>query len=309
MGLFEKIDHIADALASLLTDSPRRMPFKIAIYILFICVLIGIPYSVIRHVQTSGFHVVSVKREKKVGDKFARQLQKRMTLLSPDDRVTLYVSDVGENIVRHNNPWNADFTFSVIDNSRMINAFALPGGNIYITRGMLDRLDNEAELAVVLGHEVAHVSKRHYARNMGRQMLISWVKKFLGGTDTAIQEAGLFLTSNLAFLRMRQEDELEADYQGTLYIYELNYDPAAAVTLTKKLLGFEQKMPDFIKVMALTHPPSRERVEAMVRLKESLPAKDGLTLGAEQYKEKLESGSTVLTQRDWFEKRIMEAFE
>jgi len=309
MGFYEKIDHAVDTLASLVTDSPHRRPIKIAIYALLIFIAVGIPYSLILHVQTSGFHVVSVEREKKVGDKVAKQLHKRMTLLPTDDHVTLYVSGIGKNIALQNNPWKADFKFSVVDDFRMINAFALPGGNIYITTGMLHKLDNEAELAAVLGHEIAHVSRRHYARNMGRQMLLSWIKKFLGGADTAIQEAGLFLTTNFAFLSMRQEDELEADYLGTLYIYEINYDPSAGVTLAKKLLDIERKMPDFIKVMALTHPPSHERVGAMIKLENSLPAKDGLILGVEEYKKGVKSDAKMLTQQDWYKKRIMEAFE
>ena len=309
MALFKKIDRAVETLATIITDSPRRGPIKAGIYALLIVIVVGIPAAIIRHVQTSGFHVVSVEREKKVGEKVAKQLERRMTLLPPDDHVTLYVCNVGKSIAGGNNPWNADFKFSVVDDSRMINAFALPGGNIYITTGMLNKLDNEAELAAVLGHEIAHVSRRHYARNMGRQMLLSWIKKFLGGADSAIQEAGLFLTSNFAFLSMRQEDELEADYLGTLYIYEINYDPSAGVTLAKKLLKIERKMPDFIKVMALTHPPSEERVDAMIKLEASLPERDGLMLGVEEYKKGIRLEGKAYTEQDWYKKRIMKTYE
>jgi predicted Zn-dependent protease len=243
------------------------------------------------------------------GMKIAKKFEERVRLLTPDDRVTRYVSEIGERIAQQNNPWNADFKFSVINDSRMINAFALPGGKIYITTGILHRLDNEAELAVLLGHEVAHVSRRHYARNLGRQMLTSWVKKFFGGTNTGIQEAGLFLTTNLALLSMRQEEELEADYHGALYIFELNYDPAAAVTLTRKLVDMERKMPDHMKFMAITHPPSQMRVEAMIRLNESLPTKEGLTLGTEQYKKNIMTDPKMFSERGWYERKILEPFQ
>jgi predicted Zn-dependent protease len=232
-----------------------------------------------------------------------------MTLLPQDNPLAGYVSEIGQRIARNNNPWKADFTFSVIDDSRTINAFALPGGKIYITTGLLTKLDNEAELAAVLAHEVAHVSYRHYARNLGKQMLISWVKKFIGGTDAGIQEAGLFLTTNLTLLSMRQEDELEADYQGALYIYELGYDPAGAVTLTQKLLDIERKMPDLIKMMVLTHPPSVERVEAMKELEESLPKKGGLRLGAEEYSEMIRSQNKTYTHHDRYRHHILEPFK
>jgi predicted Zn-dependent protease len=287
MGVFEKIDGAVDSLASIVAGPLRHAHAKVAIYILLAFIVIGIPYSLVRHVQTSGFYVVSVERERKVGRKAAKEMEKRMELLPKNDPKGLYVAEVGRRVAEQNNPWSADFSFGIIRDPSMINAFALPGGKIYVTTGMLHRLDNEAELAAVLAHEVAHVSQRHYARNMGRQMLMSWVKKFLGGTDRAILDAGSFLTTNVAFLRMRQEDEFEADYYGTLYIYELDYDPSAAVTLSEKLLKLEREMPDYVKVLAMTHPPSRERVEAMRKLKESLVEKEGLTLGEKRYRKKI----------------------
>jgi predicted Zn-dependent protease len=214
-------------------------------------------------------------------------MEKGTTIMQRDNPVAVYVSEIGAHVAREHNPWMADFRFKVIDNPNEVNAGALPGGRIYITTGLVKRLDNEAELAMVLAHEVAHVSERHYARNMGRQMLMSWVKKFLGSTDHTMLEAGSYLTTNVTFLRMRQEDELEADSQGETYIYELDYDPSAGVTLMEKLLNIEKQMPESLRVMAIAHPPSRERLEAMKRLKETLPEKGGLTLGEQRYREKV----------------------
>jgi predicted Zn-dependent protease len=292
MNLLKKIDRVADAIASVLVGPAYRRPVKVAVCIAIAAVTIWIPYSILRHIHASGFHAVSVEREIRVGREAARQLEKETTVLDPYDPVAAYVSEVGRRIALQNNPWKADFGFGVIRDPSMVNAFAFPGGRIYITTSMLKKLDNEAELAAVLAHEVAHVSRRHYARNMGRQMLMSWVKKFLGGTDRTMLEAGSFLTTNITLLRMRQQDELEADYQGTLYIYELDYDPAASVALAGKLLDLERRMPDFVKVFALTHPPSRERLEAMISLKDMLPEKETLTLGEKQYREKIGPGGT-----------------
>lgn len=284
MTFFEKIDRFVDSTALLITSSPNRGPARAVIYFLLVFFVLGIPYSLVRHVQTSGFHLVSVRSERKAGDKAAKQIERQMKLLPGNDSRALYVEEIGRRIAERNNPWSADFRFRTIENDGMINAFALPGGRIYISTGMLNRLDNEAELAIVLGHEVAHVSNRHYARNMGRQMLMSWVKKFLGGTDEAILDAGSFLTSSLTFLRMKQGDELEADYYGARYIYNLGYDPAAGVTLTEKLLVLESELPDAARAFVLTHPPSQERVRAMVELLDTLPEREGLVLGEDEYK-------------------------
>jgi predicted Zn-dependent protease len=283
MSLLDKTDRIVDFLASLLVGPPHRALAKKGLYFLILATILYIPYCIVRHIHTSGFHVVSVERERVVGEEFAEQMERRMIFLSPEDPRLLYVDEIGRKIAEENNPWGADFVFQIFEDQRMVNAFAVPGGKIYITTGMLNKLDNEAELAAVLAHEVAHVSRRHYARNMGRQMLSSWAKKFLGGTDMTMLEMGSLLATNITLLGMRQQDELEADYEGALCIYQLDYDPVATVTMTRKLLDIEQKMPDVVKVFALTHPPSRERVEAMVTLKESLPGKDDLRLGEERY--------------------------
>ncbi|MBI4832204.1 MAG: M48 family metalloprotease [Candidatus Lindowbacteria bacterium] len=285
MNLFQKIDRAVDSAAKSLGGPSSHKVFKIALYVFMVVVVASIPYSLSRHVYTSGFHVVSVEHEQRVGREFAAEVEKKMSLLSEGDPVALYVNEVGDRIAARHNPWLVTFKFQVIDDRHVANAFAVPGGNIYITTGMLERLDNEAELAGVLAHEVAHVAERHYARNMGRQMLVSWVKRFLGGADRAMLEAGSSFATNVTFLRMRQEDELEADHNGTLYIYALDYDPEAGVTLARKLLEMERQMPDSIRTMAISHPPSRERLEAMENLAARLPRRDGTILGEEKYKE------------------------
>ena len=284
MKVPEKIDSFVDSVASLITGPAHHALAKLAVYFLLAFFLFGIPYSLVRHVYTSGFHIVSIKREKKAGDKYAREIEKRMSVISKDDARAVYVDEIGSRIAENNNPWNADFRFGVVEDKSMVNAFALPGGRIYITTGMLDKLDNEAEMAAVLAHEVAHVSNRHYARNLGRQMMMSWVKKFLGGSDTAILDAGSFITSSLTFLRMKREDELEADLHGALYIYNLNYDVTASVSVAQKLLEIEEKLPDSTKALALTHPPSLERVEAMVELKRRLAESEEPTFGEERFR-------------------------
>jgi predicted Zn-dependent protease len=289
MKSLKKIDAAFGRAARLLVQPSNERPVKFILYLLVVSLAVWIPYSLVRHVYTSGWYLVSVEREAKVGDEAAARLEKDLKLRPPEDPASRYVAQIGKRITRMNNPWNAEFAFAIVEDSNMINAFAIPGGKIYITTGLLDRLDNEAELAAVLGHEVSHVTRRHYARNIGRRMLISWVKKFLGSTDQAIMHTGAFLTTNVTLISMRQEDELEADYQGGLYMYELKYDPAGEVTLIRKLLSFEKQTPDLFRLMALTHPPSRERLEAAVNLQNSLPAKTGLILGRESYEQNIKN--------------------
>jgi predicted Zn-dependent protease len=289
MNVFRKIDAVLDKAAASLVQGRHTRAVKVVLACALCAAAIWVPYSLIHHVYTSGFYLVSVEREARVGSQMADVIRQDNMLKENDDAVSLYVSEIGAHITRENNPWQADFSFSVIEDNCMVNAFAVPGGRIYITTGLLDRLDNEAELASVLAHEVAHVTRRHYARNVGRQMLMSWVKKFLGSTDKTILDTGSFLTANVTLLKMRQEDELEADYQGGLYLYELDYDPTGSITLMKKLLDLEKQMPEYIRVMAFTHPPSRERLEAMTSLRDSFPEKETLTLGEERFRQIIKS--------------------
>ena len=283
-GFFDKVDRFADGVASLISGPPHQARIKVAVYFLIVIVTVGIPYSLVRHILRNGFHVVSVERETKVGEEYAKKLEKRMIIISKNDSRAAYVDEIGHRIAEGNNPWSVDFRFGVTEDQRMVNAFALPGGRIYITTGMLNKLDNEAEMAAVLAHEVAHVSNRHYARKLGRHMMLSWVKKFLGGTESTMLDAGSFLTSSLTFLRMQREDELEADHHGAVYIYNLNYDVAASVSVAEKLLEIEEKLPDSTKALALTHPPSLERVEAMVELKQQLSGNEEAAFGEEQFR-------------------------
>jgi predicted Zn-dependent protease len=284
-SFFDKLDRFADSLASLISGPRYHSQAKLAVYLFLIFIAVGIPVSLVRHIETSGFHIVSVTRERKAGDKAVKIIEKRMMIVPAGDRRTEYVAEIGRSISRENNPWNADFRFGIVEDKSVVNAFALPGGRIYITTGMLDKLDNEAEMAAVLAHEVAHVSNRHYARKLGRNMMMSWLKKFLGGTDSTMLGLGSSITSQIAFLKMGRDDELEADHHGAVYIHDLNYDVAASVSVAEKLVEIEEKLPAAAKALALTHPPSRERVQAMVNLSEQLSGNDEVVLAEERFLE------------------------
>ncbi|GAB4340015.1 MAG: M48 family metallopeptidase [Candidatus Abyssubacteria bacterium] len=285
MKLLKHIARFIDKMAGHLADGPSRKLVKLSLYVLLAAAVLWVPYAIINHVLTSGFHVISIDREKQVGQQEAERLEAAFTLAPKDDPLSVYVNEIGTMIGEQNNPWNADFEFHVIRDQKTVNAFALPGGKIYITTGLLQKLDNEGEMAAVLAHEIAHVSRRHYARHLGRAMLMSWVRKFLGGTDKTLLEAGSYISANVTILRMNQEDEIEADCQGMLYIYDIGYDPAASITMVEKLLKMEQEIPASFRAFAASHPPSLERLDAVIRLSETLPEKDDADLGEQRYKD------------------------
>jgi predicted Zn-dependent protease len=183
-----------------------------------------------------------------------------------------YVTDVGMRLARASHRPNLPWKFTVVDEPA-VNAFALPGGFIYITRGILPYLRDEAELAAVLGHEVGHVDARHSASQISKQQ-VAGIGLALGSVlapkySDAFGLAGSGL--GLLFLKYGREDELEADRLGTGYAARSGWDPGGMPGLLETLArmddatGSSRGVPNW----ALTHPPAADRVE---KVQESVTA-------------------------------------
>ena len=183
-----------------------------------------------------------------------------------DPELTLYVQDVGQKLAAVSDRPDLPYEFVVL-NSSVPNAWALPGGKIAINRGLLTKLDDEAQLASVLGHEIVHAAARHSVQRMQQTMLISAGVAGLGFALSDNEWAGLImggaaLGAQLALAQYSQGDELESDHYGILYMKEAGYDPAAAVELQQIFLELsEGRQSGFVDGLFATHPPSAERVE------------------------------------------------
>ena len=181
-----------------------------------------------------------------------------------DPELQRYVSDIGQRLARASHRPNLPWTFTVVD-SPAVNAFALPGGFIYVTRGLLPFLRDEAELAAVVGHEVGHVDARHTAQAYSKQVALGGTLGVLGVLVPRTQPfqdlAGAGL--QLMFLKFTRENELEADRLGTGYTSASGWDPQAMpdllVTLGRldEASGSSRGVPNW----ALTHPPAADRIE------------------------------------------------
>ncbi|MBX7147288.1 MAG: M48 family metalloprotease [Alphaproteobacteria bacterium] len=184
-----------------------------------------------------------------------------------------YIQSLGDYLASTSERSNLKFTFTVL-NSPIVNAFAVPGGYIYVTRGLLALADNEAEVAGVLAHEIGHIAARHGAQRYDKTMLANIGMILLGiGTGSGeIAQAGGALASVLLQSYSR-EQEFEADELGVRYIARANFDPQAMVSFLKKLqqetsleakiLGQEDET-DAMNIMA-THPRTVDRVAEAIR--------------------------------------------
>ena len=224
-----------------------------------------------------GVNLYSLQREIALGKQAAMEVEKTAKMIN-DPVVTEYVNRVGQNLVR-NSDAKVPFTIKVIDSDE-INAFALPGGFFYVNSGLILRADEEAEMAGVMGHEIAHVAARHGTRNATKGEIMQWASIPLillgpGGWAGYGLYEGLNLAIPMSFLKFSRDAEREADYLGLQYMYKSGYDPNAFVSFFEKIEAEERRHPGSIPKVFSSHPPTPDRVQkAQEEIATILPARD-----------------------------------
>jgi hypothetical protein len=216
----------------------------------------------------------SLETEIRMGKQYAMQVENGVKLVQ-DPVVTEYVNRIGQNLVR-NSDAQVPFTIKVIDSDE-VNAFALPGGFFYVNSGLILAADEEAELAGVMAHEIAHVAARHMTRQMTRAQWANIATVPLifvgGGIGYGIYEAaGLGLP--LTFMKFQRSFEAEADYLGLQYMYKTGYDPQAFISFFEKIQAKEKKKPGTLAKAFASHPQTPDRIEkSQQEIATILPAK------------------------------------
>ncbi|HUA15021.1 MAG TPA: M48 family metallopeptidase [Verrucomicrobiae bacterium] len=216
----------------------------------------------------------SVEKQVAIGRQYAQQIESQIKLIN-DPVVTEYVNRIGQNLVR-NSDAQVPFTIKVID-SDVVNAMALPGGFFYVNSGLILAADEEAELAGVMAHEIAHVAACHYGREMTRANLLQLMSLpaiFMGGALGYGIYEGMGLGIPLTFLHFSRGFEAQADYLGIQYMYRAGYDPSAFVSFFEKIQAMEKKKPGTLSKAFDTHPQTPDRIEkSQEEIRKILPAK------------------------------------
>jgi hypothetical protein len=226
----------------------------------------------------------SLETEIRMGKQYAMQVENGVKLVQ-DPVVTEYVNRIGQNLVR-NSDAQVPFTIKVIDSDE-VNAFALPGGFFYVNSGLILAADEEAELAGVMAHEIAHVAARHMTRQMTRAQWANIATVPLifvgGGIGYGIYEAaGLGLP--LTFMKFQRSFEAEADYLGLQYMYKTGYDPQAFISFFEKIQAKEKKKPGTLAKAFASHPQTPDRIEkSQQEIATILPAKTQYVVSTSEF--------------------------
>ncbi len=206
-------------------------------------------------------------KEIALGSKLVPESITRFEGLYPDEEVQSYVREIGNKIARHAER-KLPYEFFVV-NSGILNAFALPGGKIFITRGLLLELDNESELVGVLGHELGHVNARHHVKYLEKMLGISLLLQIgalLIGENDLKERALLQLASigaTLLALKFSRDQEREADLYGIKYAVATGYDPRGLIKVFEKFKKIEKnRPPEWLS----THPLPETRIKEVKRV-------------------------------------------
>ena len=226
----------------------------------------------------------STEKEVRMGREAAAEVDRQAKFVD-DPIITEYVNRVGQNIVLHSDA-KVPFTIKVIDSDE-VNAFALPGGFFYVNKGLLLAADNEAELAGVMAHEIAHVAARHAVENQTKASLLEYAALggsiFLGGIPGLIYQntAGIGLLG--IFMKFSRGAEEEADKLGVQYMYAAGYDPGAMATMFEKLEAKNKKKPGFISRAFASHPAPPDRRASALALAARFPEHEEYVISSSEF--------------------------
>jgi predicted Zn-dependent protease len=211
---------------------------------------------------------VSQDQEVAIGRQNAEQIGARLPLVT-DPVVTAYVQALGLSIARTTSRPDLDWRFFVVD-SRDVNAFALPGGIIYVNRGLIDRAAKLDELAGALGHEIGHVVRRHSVEQMkkatGANVAVSLTCTLTRICDNDVAQAAIRVGGAALFARYSRADEAEADSEAVENVIRAGIDPEGIPALFERLIAERRTSPMAIEAFFASHPLEEDRLRESRRL-------------------------------------------
>jgi predicted Zn-dependent protease len=240
--------------------------------------------SIVSAAPAAAVNLFSVQQDVQAGRQAAGQVERQMPMLR-DAQVTSYVNAIVRRLAAQADGPEFAYQAKVV-NSAEINAFALPGGYIYVNRGLISAVRNEAELAGVLAHEIAHVAERHgteqATKAYGAQAGVGLLAQVLGGRDRRLGVAEQVIGSlgvNAAFMKFSRNAEHEADQVGARIMARAGYDPMAMATFFDLLQAQKRSNPNAVAKFFSSHPPASDRSARIRGYAAQLGRGDGRQVG------------------------------
>jgi beta-barrel assembly-enhancing protease len=215
---------------------------------------------------------ISTQQEVEMGAQYAAEINRQLPLVD-DAQLHRYINQLGNELARYGQR-NLQYRFYVV-NADQVNAFAVPGGYIYINRGLITRADNMAEVAGVLAHEIAHVEHRHGIAQMERMQTanigLTAAYILLGRAPSGVERAAIDVGGSLVFARYSREAELEADASAIPMMMAANINPHGLVSMFQKLLAENQRNPGAVEQWFSTHPTTQDRIAQVQQMIDQQP--------------------------------------
>lgn len=191
----------------------------------------------------------------------------------PDPTLQSYVNGIGQELARVSHRPGLPYEFKLVS-SKVPNAFALPGGQIFVTAGLVKLMDNERQLAAVLGHEIGHNAARHNVQGMQRSIGVSVLAEIAArATGQTLAGDAAKVIGTMANLKYSRDDEYQADELGTKYMHKAGYSPWGMVELLTILLNLHESEPGSLEELMQTHPLSSKRIaEVKALIQDKYPA-------------------------------------
>ena len=206
-----------------------------------------------------GFNLMSLEEEWQLGNQLSQEVA-RQVRINNDPAVNAYIRSMGERIVAQTPMARMPWQFHVVDDPA-INAFAIPGGHVYVNTGLINATANASELAGVMAHEITHGVSRHSTEQMSTQYGLSALASIVLGQNAGnIQQIAAQVIAGGALARFSRGAEREADEQGIRYMAAAGYNPRGMATMFQKLMDNEKRQPGTVEKFFSTHPLTTERV-------------------------------------------------
>ncbi|MCC7195476.1 MAG: M48 family metalloprotease [Gemmatimonadaceae bacterium] len=239
---------------------------------------------------------VSQQQEVQMGQQYAAQIQEQLPIVR-DPEIVRYINVLGDSLASVTDDRSLQWHFYVVDQME-INAFALPGGYIFVNRGLIERAKTMSEVAGVIGHEIGHVTRRHSIKQMqkaqGANVGVTLACILTNVCSSDVARTGIDLAAGGLFARFSRDDEAEADAEGVKTVIKAGIDPRGIPAMFRILLDERKQQPGAVETFFASHPLEESRIAATDALIAKYPPAQlkGLTVDSpnfEAFKARLKS--------------------